>query len=357
MKDYYTILEVKKDSSPEEIKKAYRRLAHKYHPDKAGGDEAKFKEINEAYQVLSNVEKRHQYDQFGQTFSGGQTPPGGFGGANAGGWNVHTGGFEDISDLGDIFDAVFGSGARQKRRTYHRGADLELPVSITLKEAQKGKKVDFSFETYVLCTSCKGIGYDESAGTAQCERCDGKGEIRETQSTFFGNFAKVVPCKKCGGNGKIPNKVCSTCKGSGRIRGKRDVQVEIRPGIEDGQIIKMVGMGEIGEKQAGAGDLYVRVSVKSHSLFTRRGNDLLIKLSVSLIDILLQKKIEVPLLNGEHKTIEIPAGYNINESLRIKGEGMTVYNDLVVIFEARTPKKLDKHARALLEDLAKHIKE
>lgn len=357
MKDYYAVLEVEKTASIEDIKKAYRRLAHKYHPDKAGGDEAKFKEINEAYQILSNPEKRRQYDRFGSAGFGAGGPGQGYGGFNGGTWNVNMGGFEDISDLGDIFDAMFGGSAGRQRRTYRRGSDLEIPISITLEEAKTGKAVDLDFETFVTCATCKGVGHDAATGTDVCDRCGGKGEIKEMRKTFFGNFAHVVACSKCGGEGKIPKKLCAICKGTGRTHGKRHMKLEIRPAIEDGQIIKLVGMGEAGEKQAGTGDLYIKVRIKPHQTFIRRGNDLYIKLPATIIDILLQKKIEVPLLGGGTKTVAIPSGYNIVEPLHVKGEGMTSGNDLIVTFEIRTPKKMSKQAEELLKELAKHLKE
>ena len=356
-KDYYAILGVSKNATAEDIKKAYRRLAHLYHPDKQGGDEAKFKEVNEAYQILSNPGKRKQYDQFGQTFDGrGAGGQAGFGGAQWD-WTGATGGFEGSPDWSDIFDAVFEGFGGGKRRTYERGSDLEVPLTVTLEEAKKGKHIDLDFETYVQCGSCSGIGHDEKAGSTTCEKCGGRGEVRETRKTFFGDFAKVAQCDKCMGAGKVPNKVCGTCKGAGRVYGRKKLVIDIRPGVEDGQIIRMPGMGEAGAHRAGSGDVYVRIKIKPHTTFSRKGQDLFITVPVRITDVLLGRPVKIALLGGGSTEIVIPAGFDLASDLRIKGEGMTPHNDLIVRFEVKTPKKIDAKTKELLEELAKHLKE
>lgn len=357
--DYYKILGVNKSASGDEIKKAYIKLAHKYHPDKSGGDEKKFKEINEAYQTLSNPEKRSGYDRFGKGFSnmgagGGAGFEGGFG--NMGGtegFNVNFGG--DVGDLQDILEGLFGGnfgmGGRSKRRTYKRGGDLEMDTAITLEEAKAGKKIETKFETVVECSDCKGMGHYPEAGFDECSYCNGRGEVKEERRSFLGNFAQIVSCKKCHGAGKIPKKPCKACDGKGKVKGLRNITVEVRPGVEDGQIIKIKGMGEAGEHGTEAGDLYVRVHVKPNPHFERRGNDIYVNFPISIVDAMLGRRKEIKNLGGKAVHFEIPAGFNLKDELRIRGEGMTSGGDLVVRLEAKTPKHISAKAKKLLEDL------
>lgn len=356
MEDYYKILGLRRNASKEEIKRAYRLLAHKFHPDKKGGDEEQFKKINEAYQVLGNDEKRRQYDQFGRVFSEGFPGRGGAPGQGGFEWDFDLGGIDDLGDLEEIFSAFFeGLGVRQKRRTYRRGGDVEVTIDVSLLEAQKGKVVDIVFNTYVVCETCKGAGHEPGVGMKACEYCDGRGEIRETRSTFFGNFARVAVCEKCKGAGKVPEEVCKTCGGAGRVKGKRDVSVEVRPGVQDGQIIKVAGMGEAGEHQAGMGDLYVRIHVKPNSVFERRGNDLYRVVPVKITDVLLGRSVKVGTLDGRMVELEVPRGFHLSETLRIKGEGMPPDGDMVVKLRVETPKRLSAKAKKLLEDLDEEL--
>jgi len=351
-KDYYKVLGIQKNASPEEVKKAFRRLAHEHHPDKPKGDEKKFKEINEAYQVLSDQKKRSQYDRFGTADSfGGQGGPfqGGGGGF----------GFEDMGnmgDFGDMFESIFEDlGIHTKRRTYQRGSDLEFPVEITLEEAFRGLVKNLNYETAIRCTDCKGEGADTSAGFKKCDRCDGKGEVREDRRSFFGNFSQIKACETCHGQGKIPNKACATCKGSGRLRGQRQVQISILPGVQNGQILTVKGAGESGEHGTGEGDLYVRIFIAPHKTYERYSDDLRIKKEISIFDLLLQKKIEVPIIGGGHKAIDVPAHFNVREDVRIPGEGMPHFGsfgrgDLLVSLILKAPKKLSTKAKKLIEE-------
>jgi len=361
MKDYYKILGVQKGASEEEIKKAYYKLAHQHHPDKGGGDGARFKEINEAYQVLSNKDKRASYDHFGtaEPFSGfggmgGENPFAGFG---FGG----TGGFEDTGNLGDIFEAFFeGLGVRQKRRAYNRGSDLEVAETVSLEEAFRGLSKKAHIKTYVKCSDCDGYGHDVKAGTKECAMCGGRGEIQESKKTFFGNFAQVRPCPQCFATGKVPNKVCAECRGVGRVDGNREIGINIFPGIRDGQIIKIISMGEAGERNAESGDLYVRVRVRPHSVFRRDGDDLFMTKSLNVVDALLGNKLEISGIDGRNIGVEIPAGFSLKENLRIPGEGMPKLNsgkrgDLYITFDVVMPKKVSAKARQLLEDLRGEI--
>jgi len=352
MRDYYEILGIGKTATEEEIKKAYRKLAHQYHPDKNGGNEEKFKEINEAYQILSDKQKRSQYDRFGGAFSAGNP----YGAGQNWNWDMNFSGFEGMEDLEDIFGTFFeGLGMRQKRRTYKKGGDIELLAEISLEEAQAGKVVELEYETYIPCDSCMGVGYAKGTAFKKCEYCGGQGQIKETRSTFFGGFAHVVACPECRGAGELPEKSCEKCMGPGRIRHKHRVKIDVREGVESGQIIKVRGMGEAGENNASSGDLYVKILVDPHPVFERRGNDLVCKKKVGVMDVLLGRKIKVKDLKGAQLNVEIPQGGSIFEEVRIKGHGMTRNGDLIVKLEVDTPKRLSKKAKELLEDLDKEL--
>jgi molecular chaperone DnaJ len=366
MKDYYKILGVEKSASEEDIKKAYRKLAHQHHPDKAGGNDAKFKEVNEAYQVLSHKEKRSQYDRFGQTFEGGAGPvPGwehfsGFGGQQ-GQWNVNFG--EDLGDLNDIFETFFGGRAAPRRQTYTRGSDIEAQETITLEEAFSGVSRTIRFSAYAECGTCGGVGYEKSKGLSKCAKCQGRGEIKEERQTFFGKFAQVRACPDCRGRGEVPNEKCRACGGTGRAMKEREATVDIAPGVEDGQIIKLQGMGEAGEAGSGSGDLYVVVRVKPHMSFERRKADLFVEKEIRVTDALLEKKIGMKDIDGAHYTVRIPAGFNLKEALKVPGRGMPKFGifgtasrgDLHVSFTVRVPKSLSSKAKKLLEDLEKEL--
>ena len=364
MKDYYTILGVQKTASEEEIKKAYRKLAHQHHPDKAGGDEKKFKEINEAYQVLSDKVKRAQYDRFGTAdpmggFSGGAGGPGAAQWGGFGGAGFDPSQFNDMGDLGDIFESFFeGIGARPRRKTYEKGSDLEVQEQVTLEEAFNGIVKTIRLKTFVHCEKCKGKGAEPGTDFEKCSTCDGQGEIREQRRTFFGSFSQVKTCDRCHGSGQIPKKPCSVCKGAGRMESQREIKIEIVAGIDDGQLIKVKGMGEAGERGTASGDLYVRVRVKPSSLFERHGADLIVNKELKLIDVLLGKTIDVPLVGGGNTRVEIPAGFNLKENLRIAGQGMPhigsrARGDIYVNFVMKAPKKPSSKERELLEKLEK----
>ncbi len=358
MEDLYKILGVSRSASKEDVKKAYRKLAHKYHPDKNSGRSEEFKKINEAYQILGNDEKRRQYDQFGNVFGqGGQEPRGGqqHAGQNWG-WNFDMGGMDNLGDIEDLLGALFGGiGGRPRRRTYKRGADLEFVIKISLEEAKTGKVVKLKYDTLVECKKCRGLGHNAKAGLKTCEYCNGQGEVKETRSTFFGNFAQVIACKICHGSGKVPKEPCGECGGTGRARGTIETSVDIRPGVLDGQIIKVKGMGEAGEHQAGSGDLYVRVTIKPHAIFERRGADLYCSVSVNITDILLGKKIKVPTLGGDSIDVEIPKGFKLSDRLEIKGRGMSSGGKLMVKLDVVTPRKISSRAKKLLEELKREL--
>lgn len=364
MKDYYKILGVNRNASDEEIKKAFRKLAHKYHPDKAGGDEEKFKEINEAYQVLSDKKKREYYDKFGtaepfgaaygntgENYAWGFSPEG-FG------WNFQ-GVSGDFSDISDVLESIFENfGFSPRRRTYRKGADIEVEQEISLEEAFRGTTKYLNIKTLINCEKCNGRGADESSGFKICSVCDGQGEIKEKKQTFFGSFSQIKTCGKCYGTGKVPNKSCVFCNGSGRVLATREVKVNILPGVSNNQIIKIKEMGEAGERGMPPGDLYVRIKIKPHPIFERVGNDLIVKKELSFFDLLLGRKIEIPTLDGKKINIEIPPHFNLKSDLRVSGEGMPRFGsygrgDLLVSFIIKAPKKINSKFRKILEELEK----
>ncbi len=359
--DYYETLGVDKNATEEDIKKAYRALAQKYHPDRAHGDEKRFKQINEAYRILSNRERRAQYDRFGRTFSAGDGAPGwdpfGFSakGGPASGWDMN---FEnmgaDFGDLGDLFESFFGT--NKKRRTYTRGSDIQIDQPITLEESYAGARKEIKFEVLISCKECAGKGYFADAGTKKCETCNGRGEVKEVRNTFFGSFQQVKVCSKCFGVGEIPNKICTVCKGSGRRKQSRAITVDILAGVSDGQLIKIAGAGEAGERGAATGDLYVQVRVKPHKIFSREGENLVMKKEISAVNLLLDREIEIETIGGEIIKVEIPAGFKISDRLRVAGYGLPRLNrrgfgDLFIELELITPRRLSAKAKKLLEEL------
>jgi len=357
--DYYKILNITKSASEEEVKKAYRKLAHKHHPDRAGGDEKKFKEINEAYQTLSNKEKRAQYDRFGQAFNGAGGGSHGHQGFGFGGFSSGAGfNPEDLGDLSDIFETFFGGSRR--RRTYTHGNDLQIAQEITLEEAYRGVTKELKFQSFDTCAECVGLGHEKDSGTKKCETCDGRGEIREVRKSFFGSIQQVRACEKCSGIGEIPNKVCQTCKGSGRLQATRTVKVQIAPGVSDGQLIKVTGAGEVGERGASAGDLYVQVRVKPHSVFRRQDDDLYVKKDLNIVLALRAGSVEVQTISGEPTTIQIPAGANLSERFKVAGKGMPHlhtrgFGDMYAQFDVHAPNKLTNKAKKLLDDLSEEL--
>jgi molecular chaperone DnaJ len=367
-KDYYKILGVSKAATEEEIKTAYRKLAHQHHPDKQGGNEAKFKEINEAYQILSNKEKRSQYDRFGQVFEGGMPGgagpfPGGFdfsgfgfGGQPGGqGFNWSAGG--EPGDLNDIFETIFEQfGGGRRRQTYAQGSDVEIVQDISLEDAFRGLRRSLNFKTYLVCDACQGLGHDKTKGFSTCGICGGRGEINVERKTFFGQFAQVKTCPDCSGSGQIPKSPCSKCKGKGRTFGSKEVTVAIAPGVEDGQIIKINGAGEAGERQSSTGDLYVVVKIKPHSVFTRKKEDLYVTKDISVAEALLGKDIHMTDVSGEKFLVRIPGGFSLQEKMKVPHRGMPKFGsssrgDLYISFDLKLPKHVSGKAKKLLEDL------
>ncbi len=361
--DYYKVLGIEKNASEEEIKKAYRQLAHKYHPDKQGGDEAKFKEINEAYQILSDKNKRSQYDQYGQVFGSGQGGPSGFGGFDfsqgfPGDFEFNFGG---ENGFGDIFEGIFdGMSGRKKRKTVRSGSDIRFIMEISLEEAYSGIQREIVYETLVKCGVCNGLGHEKNSEFKVCEKCDGRGEIKEVKQSFFGAFTRVNQCPNCFGDGKVAVKSCKECHGRGRIKAKKKVFVDIQAGISDGQIIRIAGAGEDGERGSQSGDLYVEVNIQPHKAFKRQGADLITETKISISQIVLGTEIELEILSGKKIIIKVPASTEVGQILRIKGKGMPYFGrsgsgDLLVRVGVRIPKKVSHKAEKLLKELETEI--
>ncbi len=368
-KDYYKILGVSRDASQKEIKKAYRRLAHKHHPDKDGGDSDKFKKINEAYQVLSDEKKRAQYDKFGQVFSGQGGQRAGYQNAQRGGfdfggmnWQQAAGGGGGWSDIfEDIFNQFGGRTQRRKRQTYVHGSDIELAHTINLEDAFNGVQKTLKYKTFVNCKKCNGLGYNKGAGFKKCSKCQGQGEIREKKQTFFGQVSQIKTCPECRGKGKIPKDKCSACNGQGRVKGNREVNIDIKPGIKSGQVIKVKGAGEAGERGGKTGDLYVVINIKPHSRFKRKGDDLYIEKDIKITKALLGKSIDIKGISGETFEAKVPSGFNFKDDLKIKSKGMPKFDsnskrgNLYVSFNTKIPKNLSKKAKDLLKKLDKEL--
>ena len=277
--DYYSTLGVSRNASADDIKKAYRRLAHQHHPDKQGGDEKKFKEINEAYQALSDPKKRQQYDQFGHGFE--QAQGAGFGGQGFGGFDFSQGfgGFSDNINIEDIFDAFGGGWGGRSRSVDTRGQDIAVELNLKLTEALLGGMKVFEMESEIACPSCRGSGAKDGASLVECSICKGKGQTKEQVGILFGSFSRTVICSTCFGSGKVPKEICSSCKGYGKVRGKQRVEFEIPSGIKDGQTLVMRGKGQAGFRGAPAGDLHLGIRIAMPRKLSRRARELVEELA------------------------------------------------------------------------------
>ena len=355
-KDYYKVLDIAKGATADEVKKAFRKLAHKYHPDKGTGNEEKFKEINEAYQVLSDTEKRKQYDQFGQTFSGNGAGPGqgaggyDFSGFSSGGFDFGGSGFEDL--FSDMFGGQGGRGGRTRR-----GSDIQVDTEITFEEMVRGTRKDIRLRKFARCETCKGDGGKPGSKEESCKRCQGSGQIRQTVQTLLGAFTQASVCPDCHGRGKVHTEKCAECRGDGRVQREETISVDIPAGIREGQMLSLSGHGAAGEAGAPAGDLLVAVHVRPHPKLNRRGDDIVSHLTLSLSKMALGDKIPVETIEGT-VTMKVPAGTQPGEVFRIKGKGVphlgrTGRGDHLVTVSIQVPKKLTAEMRKALEALAK----
>ncbi|MFM2330861.1 MAG: hypothetical protein RLZZ26_368 [Candidatus Parcubacteria bacterium] len=356
-KDYYNVLGVDKKASPDDIKKAFRKLAHKYHPDKGGTDEAKFKEITEAYSVLSDERKRREYDAYGQAF------PGGNGGAHQQGGGNPFGGFDFSQfqqgfggqgaefDFGDIFGDIF-SGRGQRQQT-PRGRDISIDLEIPFKDAAFGTTRTVLIAKVSTCSICHGTGGKTGTEMAKCTTCNGSGKVHETRNSILGQFTSSRTCVACDGTGKIPKEKCTECKGHGTLRKQEEIKVNIPAGIDNGEMIRMQGQGEA-IKAGTAGDLYVKVHVKPHTVFRRDGANLVMDLPVKITDAILGTTVSVETLEGKVLEVKVPVMKRAEELLRVAGKGIPVdgsRGDLIIRLEVALPHKLSGKAKKVVEDL------
>ncbi len=348
-KDYYETLGVDKKASKDEIKKAFHKLAHKHHPDKTGGDEAKFKEVNEAYQTLSDDSKRAQYDQFGS--AGPQMGGGGYGGGFDG-FDFSQGGADFGFDMGDIFGDLFGGGSRRKSR---RGADLQTSISLDFKEAIFGTEKEIRVTKPSTCNTCHGNGAKPGTELHTCDQCKGSGVVKSVQRTILGSIATTQVCSKCDGVGKIPKEPCVTCKGKGVVSEPRTIKISVPAGIQNGETLRLQEHGEA-IKGGPSGDLYVHVSVASHKTISRVGNDLVSNLSIKLTDALLGAEYKVETLDGSMPII-VPAGTKIGDTVILKQHGVPISSskrgNFIIKLTIALPEKLSKKAKEIIEELKK----
>ncbi|MCX6762002.1 MAG: molecular chaperone DnaJ [Candidatus Moranbacteria bacterium] len=363
--DYYNILGVSKGASDDEIKKAYRKLAHKHHPDKTGGDEAKFKEINEAYQVLSDKSKRSQYDQYGQTFdqagrsgAGGGQGFGGFSsqGGPASGWDFSSQGFGfDGGDFEDIFSSIFSGGRGGSTTRRKRGKDIQVDVEIDFAEMVSGAKRQINLRKSTICDRCDGAGGEKGSELKTCATCGGAGRVQKISRSFFGSFSQVAECPDCHGVGKIISKKCSKCRGDGRVMAENKLDIEIPAGIADGQTLSMQGAGEAGGVGGVPGDLYINVHVRAHKEFKRNGQDILSSVEIPFSVAALGGETIIETIDGR-LTLKIPSGTQSGEQFRVKGKGVPNLhsgsrgNQIVKVI-VRIPKRLNREQKRLLEEL------
>jgi len=346
-RDYYEVLSVGRNATDEEIKKAFRKLAFKYHPDRnhEDGAEEKFKEVNEAYEVLSDPDKRSAYDRFGH------------GGAEG----LFGRGFEgfEFGGFGDIFEAFFGGTATAARQAPQRGADLRYGFTITFEEAAFGCEKEINISRTENCSLCQGTGCKPGAQPSRCPNCNGTGQIRRTQQSIFGRFTTTTICSRCQGEGRIITEPCPQCRGTGREKRQRSILVKIPAGVDDGSQIRLRGEGEAGTRGGPSGNLYVTLSVKQHKFFTRDGDDILYELPINFAQAALGTELEVPTLDGKAK-LKVPAGSQTGEVFRLKNKGIPHLHrsgrgDQLVTLFVVTPDSLTKKQRQLLEELASSL--
>jgi molecular chaperone DnaJ len=347
-RDYYDILGVPRGASDEELKRAFRKLAQQWHPDVSrdpGADE-RFKEINEAYQVLSDPQRRQAYDTFGH--------------AGVGGGAEGFGPFGGFSGFGDIFDAFFGGGAAtggQRRQRAATGADLRYDLQLTFEEAIKGTAKDITFSALGTCETCSGSGAEPGSTPVTCPQCSGTGEIRQVRSTMLGQMVNVTVCGRCRGVGQIVERACPVCRGEGRTELRRTLRVTIPPGIDDGHQIRLSGEGEAGPRGGTPGNLYVVTHVEPHPALRRQDTELYVELPISISQAALGARIAVPTPDGD-EVVEVKAGTQPGAEIRLRGRGVPhlrrpgVRGDLHVLVDVQVPTRLSPRQRSLLEELA-----
>ena len=363
-RDYYEVLGVQKGASEEEIKKAYKKMARKYHPDLNPGDkdaEEKFKEVNEAYEVLSDSEKKARYDQFG--FAGVDPNFG----AGTGGWGGGAGGAGfDFGDLGDIFGSFFGGGfgggqARRNPNAPQRGESIRMNLTISFEEAAFGCEKELELDRYESCETCRGSGAAPGTSPETCPDCGGSGVVQTRRQTPMGVFASTAPCSRCGGRGKIIKEPCKDCRGSGMVRRRRKIQASVPAGIDNGQTISIRGQGHAGKNGGPAGDLLVTITVRPHELFRREGTSVLCEAPITFPQAVLGAELEIPTIDGKVK-YDIPEGTQSVTTFRLKGKGIPALNgrgrgDQYVTVYIETPRNLNREQKEALKKFAEAVGE
>jgi len=357
-RDYYEVLGVDRNASEAEIKKAYRRLAKMYHPDMNPNDktaEAKFKEAAEAYEVLSDPQKRAQYDQFGHAFS----DAGGFSGFGGG----FSGGFTDF-DFGDIFETFFGSSmfggrTRSTRRGPQKGTDLHFEMELSFEESIFGVEKEIPINKMHVCSKCDGSGLKPGSKPSTCQQCGGAGQVQYKQRTPFGQFVNIKTCDACHGEGKIITNPCSECNGRGRVKKSAKIKIKVPAGISDGQVIPLRGAGEPGSNGGPAGDIYFTIRVKPHPIFTREGNNIFCEIPITFTQAALGAEIEVPTVYGKEKFV-IPEGTQTGTRFRLKGKGApnlrtNIKGDQYFTVNVEVPRKLNEKQKSVLREFAELI--
>ena len=374
-RDYYEVLGVNKNATDDELKKAYRKMAKKYHPDANPNNkeeaEAKFKEVNEAYENLSDPQKRKMYDQFG--FNG---PQGGFGGAGGpfggqGGYYSYSSsgfdGFGDFGDLGDIFSSIFGGGfngrnSSAKRNGPRKGADLNVRMEITFEQAFSGVEKEIAITRDEECNVCHGNGAKPGTSKVKCQTCHGTGQVTAVQNTILGQMQTTRTCTACHGTGEIISEPCENCHGKGKVRKQPKIKVKIPAGIDNNQTVVLRGEGEPGEKGGPKGDLYITVKIKRHSIYERKGNNVLCEVPITITQATLGAELEIPMVDGTKEKYKIPDGTQTGTKFTIRNKGFKSINsssvgDFVFTVTVKTPKRLTKEQRELLVQLAKTMNE
>ncbi len=343
-RDYYEIIGIARNATDEEIKRAFRKLAFKYHPDhnRQDGAEEKFKEVNEAYEVLSDPDKRAAYDRFGHGGAEGLFGRG-FEGFNFGGF-------------GDIFDAFFGGATTATRQAPRRGADLHYRVTITFEEAAFGYEKGITISRTENCSLCHGVGAKPGSQPNRCPNCNGTGQVRRVQQSIFGHFTNIATCPRCHGEGRIITEPCPQCRGTGREKHQRNILIKIPAGVDDGSQIRLSGEGEAGARGGSLGNLYISISVRPHEFFIRDNDNILYELSINFAQAALGAEVEIPTLNGKSK-LKIPAGSQTGKVFRLKGQGIPHLHrsgcgDQLTTLFVTTPEKLTERQRQLFHELA-----
>ncbi len=347
--DYYDLLGVSRGDTEEDIRRAFRKKAMEYHPDRnrSPGAEEKFKEINEAYQVLTDSKKRAQYDRFGHS------------GVNAnGGFDRPFDGFDVFGGFGDIFDSFFGGAAGQRAQQPQRGSDLQERVVLSFEEAAFGTEKEVEVSRVEICHLCSGQGNEPGTEVSACSTCKGSGQVRRTQRSLFGQFAQITPCPTCQGKGKSFDTPCTNCRAAGMERRKRRTAVTVPPGVDHGMQVRLTGEGDVGQNGGPPGNLYLRVQVEAHPFFERDGDDLLYELPLSMAEAALGTEKDIPTLDGDSESLKIPQGTQPHSQFRIRGRGIPRLHsnrrgDLLVAVNLQVPRDLNNRQRELLEELAR----